>query len=266
MLRISKSTMKRHLFIALAVVGLALAGLALFCACAASSNDRGIEAEAAIVDQLYTLYPNQAFIEQTTQELEDYGFQVDVHRGDAITVDFYRQLPTHGYELIIFRVHSGLLGGGDVANKTWLFTSELYDKTRHVEEQLTGQLTYARTDEDAPWVFAVGAKFIAESMEGNLTDTAMVMMGCDCFHFEDMAKTFVEKGASTYLAWHRSVLLDYVDDATVALIQKLCSEKLPIEEAVSETMREKGPDPRFGAQLYAYPEQSVSKTLRQLIE
>jgi len=57
----------------------------------------------AIVDQLYVLQPKQDFIQQATQELEDYGFGVDLHSG----------LPGHGYEVIVFRVHSGLLGSED---------------------------------------------------------------------------------------------------------------------------------------------------------
>ncbi|TET88142.1 MAG: hypothetical protein E3J34_00925, partial [Dehalococcoidia bacterium] len=56
------------------------------------------------------LKPNQAFIDKMTQVLEAYGFKVDTYQGDEVTVDFYRQLPTYGYNLIIFRAHSGLLG------------------------------------------------------------------------------------------------------------------------------------------------------------
>jgi len=57
-------------------------------------------AKAAIVDQLYSLQPKQDFIQQTTQELEDYGFGVNLHS----------RLPGHGYEVIVFRADSGLLG------------------------------------------------------------------------------------------------------------------------------------------------------------
>ena len=57
-------------------------------------------AKAAIADQLYVLQPKQDFIQQTTQEFEVYGFGVDLHSG----------LPGHGYKVIVFRAHSGLLG------------------------------------------------------------------------------------------------------------------------------------------------------------
>ncbi len=92
-------------------------GLILFGACSTPNSE--VESKAAIIDQLYDLQPNPAFIEQTTQYLQDYGFEVDLYQGDAVTVDFYRKLPTYGYKLIIFRVHSGLLGvDPKVTNRT----------------------------------------------------------------------------------------------------------------------------------------------------
>ena len=85
-------------------------------------------------------------------------------------------------------------------------------------------------------------------------------------HFEDMAQAFIQKGASTYIAWDASVMLDYVDGATYVLIDKLCSDELTVKEAVAQTMAEKGSDPRYGSVLKHYPRQSASKTLSQLIE
>ena len=244
---------------------LGLPGLILFGACSAPSPK--LEARAAIIDQLYNLQPNEAFIEQTTRYLEDYGFEVDLYQGDAVTVDLYRELPTYGYKLILFRVHSGLLGvDPKVTNRTWLFTAEPYSKTKHLTEQLTDQVTYAKPYDDTPWIFAISAKFIAESMKGQLSNTAIIMMGCDCLHFEDLAQAFIQKGASTYIAWDVSVLLDYVDDATITLVEKLCSEELTIGAAVAQTMDEKGPDPDYGAVLNYYPGQSGDKTIKQLTQ
>ena len=68
----------------------------------AGSNRSG-EFKAAIVDQLYSLQPNEGFISEVTRELEDYGFKVDLYQGDEVTVDLYRRLPSYGYKLIIFR-------------------------------------------------------------------------------------------------------------------------------------------------------------------
>jgi len=256
--------MKWNPCIALAVLIVGLPGLAIFSACTAPIPES--EPKAAIIDQLCILLPNQTFIEQTTRKLEEYGFKVDVYSGDAVTVDLYRKLPSYGYKLIIFRVHSGLLGvDPKVINKTWLYTNEPYSKTSHLVEQFGDKVTYAKTRDEAPWCFAVSAEFI-EDVEGRFNNTAMIMMGCDGLHFEDMAQAFIQKGASTYIAWDFSVMLNYVDDVTPLLIEKLCSNGLTVKEAVAQTMTEKGPDPRYGSVLNYYPRQSALKTLSQLIE
>jgi hypothetical protein len=80
--------------VALAALILALLPeLILFGACIAPNPK--VEAKAAIIDHLYDLQPDEAFIVQITQYLEGYDFKVDL----------YRKLPTHEYQLIIFRVH-----------------------------------------------------------------------------------------------------------------------------------------------------------------
>jgi len=222
--------------------------------------------KAAIVDQLYSLQPNLAFIQQTTQELEDYGFEVDVYQGDEVTVNFYRELPSYGYDLIIFRAHSGLLGReGEIVTRTCLFTNEPYSQIRHVTEQLTEQLAMARISEHHPWVFGIGSKFVTQSMEEELDNTVIIMMGCSCLYLEDLATAFIDKGASTYLGWDASVGLDYVDKATPVLITNLCAKRMTIKEAVYETMAEVGADPDYHAWLKYYPAASGSQTIRELM-
>jgi len=222
---------------------------------------------AAIIDQLGAVFPNDVFVQQVSGYLEEYGFMVDVHCDEAVTVDLYRHLPSYGYEMIIFRVHSGLLGvDPQVTGKTWLYTDEPYSKTRHLAEQLGNQLTFAKTTDDAPWYCAVSGKFFEKSMEGTFNDTVIIMMGCDCLHYEDLAQAFIEKDASIFVAWDTSVLLDYVDSATPSLVEKLCCDGLSVEEAVRQTMREEGADPRYGSVLKYYPKQNGVKTLKQLIK
>ena len=243
---------------------LALPGLLLINACLGPRPE--VEAKAAIIDQICIHRPNEPFIGEVTKELQDYGLEVDVYRGDAVTVDLYRKLPSYGYKLIIFRVHSGSRIGEDVAVRTWLFTNEPYSKTRHYVEQLTNRVTFTKTQVDAPWMFAISAKFITQSMERQFANTAIIMMGCGVPHLKDLAQAFVEKGASTCLAWNASVHLNYVDGATPVLVEKLCSKELTIAKAVAQTMREKGPDPEYGAMLKYYPLETGDKTLWQLIE
>lgn len=222
--------------------------------------------KAAIVDQLYSLQPNPAFIHQTAQELEDYGFEVDIYQGDEVTVDFCRELTSYGYDLIIFRAHSGLLGReGEIIKKTCLFTNEPYSQTSHVTQQLTEQLAMARISEHYPWVFAIGSKFVTQSMEEEFDNTVIIMMGCSCLYLEDLATAFIDQGASTYLGWDASVGLDYVDEATPVLITNLCTKRMTIKEAVYETMAEVGADPDYHACLKYYPVTSGGQTIGELM-
>lgn len=236
----------------------------MFSGCSVPSPNH--EARAAIVDQLYSLQPNQAFIEEVTQELKAYGFEVDLYQGDDVTVDFYRQLSNYKYDLIIFRAHSGLLGSeGGTIKRTCLFTNEPYSQTKHIAEQLSDQLAKARIDENHPWVFGIGDEFVTQSMEGQFNNTVIIMMGCSCLYLDDLAQAFIERGASAYLAWNATVELDYVDRAIVSLVKNLCSERLTVKKAVDLTMATEGPDPKHGAVLEYYPRGSGSKTIGELI-
>jgi len=231
------------------------------------SSDNLAESKAAIVDQLHSLQPNEAFISEVTREFEDYGFEVDIYQGDEVTVDLYGRLPGYGYKLIIFRAHSGLLGSeGEVIERTCLFTNEPYSETKHVAEQLSDQLAMARIDENHPWVFGVGDKFVTRSMEGEFDNTVIIMMGCSCLYLEDLAQAFINKGASAYLAWDAAVDLDYVDEATPYLIRQLCVDRVTVGKAAASTMNIVGPDPKYGAVLKYYPAQSGAKSLRELIQ
>jgi len=230
-----------------------------------SPNNTG-RPRAAIVDQLSSLQENETFIANVTGELEDYGFEVDLWRGDNITVDFYRGLPGRGYELIIFRAHSGILEGeGGTILKTTLFTNEEYSEMKYLPEQLEDRLFMAKIAEGYDWMFSISQKFIRQSMTKNFDNTVVIMMGCSGIYLPDLAEAFVDKGASAYLAWDASVLLDYTDEATLYLIGQLCSENATIKEAVSSTMDVVGPDPQYGAELKYYPSGSGDKTLEELI-
>ena len=264
--------------IALVIVGI-IAFVHIYRINQSSSVNLG-EPKAAIIDQLYTLQSNQAFIQQMTQELEDYGFEVDLYQGDDVTVNLYRRLPSYRYKLVIFRAHfavhgyemialqphSGLLSGeGEIIERTCLFTNERYSQTKHVAEQLGDQLAITRIDENHPLVFGIGDEFVTQSMEGEFDNTVIIMAGCACLYLDDLARAFIDKGASTYLGWDANVDLSYVDDATISLIQNLCTERCTVEKAVAKTMAEKGPDPYWKAVLQYYPSHSGSSTIAELI-
>lgn len=261
--------MKRYLFILLALLVLIVPGLTSCGSSPALSSNA--EAKAAIIDQLYIFQPNPSFIDKTTEALEDYGFKVDVWQGEEITVDFYRELPQYGYEIIVFRAHMGILcyvkGSEVVPTKiTCLFSGETYTPTKYVAEQLTERVQEAQMPEDCPTVFAVNPEFITESMKGNFDNTAIIMMGCAGHYIDDMAAAFVQKGASTYLGWSATVILDYVDTAALNLVGNLCAKDLTVEQAAAKTMAEVGQDPYYNARLKYYPAKSGSQTICELVK
>jgi len=60
--------------------------------------------KAAIVDQgslAPTAGPNPVFVKKATAILKEAGFSVDYYPGEEVTVEFYRNLPTYGYDFII---------------------------------------------------------------------------------------------------------------------------------------------------------------------
>lgn len=75
------------------------------------------------------------------------------------------------------------------------------------------------------------------------------MSGCTCLYLQDLDQAFTSKRASAYLVWDQAVKLDYVDDATIALIDNPCAQGLTIKEVVVKTIAEKGADPEGGAQI-----------------
>ena len=232
--------------------------------------DDGGGLKAVIVDQLSSIRENDAFVANVTKQLEEYGFKVDLYQRDEVNVGLYWQLATRGYKLIIFRAHSGLLAENEVTqDRTVLFTNEQYNQLKYGAEQLNDQLVMARVSESYPMVFGIPPRFIRESMEGRFDDAVVIMMGCSGLFVRDLAQAFVDKGASVYVGWNGSVELYYIDEATLYLVEQLCSGNLTIKEAVSSTMSAIGPDPvhKAGLEYYpTYPADSGGKTLQELIE
>ena len=149
---------------------------------------------------------------------------------------------------------------------TYLFTNEPFNRMKYTRELLGDELAAAYVLKGDPVYFVIGPKFITHSMNGNFNNTVVIVAGCSCLHYDDLAQAFTSKGASCYFAWDHSVELDYVDEATTSLVENLCSKGLSVKEAVDHTMATIGPDPDWGAVLKYYPAQSADNTLQELIQ
>lgn len=212
---------------------------------------------AAIVDQLSLTQPNPEFVSSARTLLAQAGYLVDYYPGERVTVDFYRSLPTRDYDVVILRVHSGIVVERDATTGqethteyVSLFTGEPYSESKYVEEQI-GRLGRSIYYEGAPPLFGTGPGFIEESMEGRFDNTLIVLMGCDGLRSTRMAQAFLDKGAGAFVSWSKRVSASHTDAATLRLLELLLLEGLAIGDAVSQTAAEVGPDPFYGAELRA---------------
>jgi hypothetical protein len=212
--------------------------------------------KAAIVDQLSFTFPNKTFIEVAATTLTTAGYTVDYYSGEKVTVKFYRNLPSYGYRLIIFRVHTTGRGA--------FFTSEGYSKSLYVWEQLNDQIWRVSYDGNEPFYFGISPSFVKSCMNGRFDQTIIVAMGCTTLQFNDMAQAFIGKGARVYIGWTGLVSASHTDTATTRLLHYLLIDKLTIKNAIRKTMEEVGTDPisKVGSHLAAFPEQSCNYAIQ----
>jgi hypothetical protein len=226
------------------------------------------ELKAAIVDHLSLTFPNQTFKQTATSILKQAGYSVDYYPGEKVTVEFYRNLPTHGYKIIILRVHSSATPVGGTEGPVVLFTSERISLTKYVYEQLTDQLmgvAYSEEEkEKGITYFGISPLFVTNGMKGRFQNTVIIMMGCEGLDNPLMAKAFVGKGAEVYISWNKPVSASHTDLATTHLLKHLLIEKRTVKEAIQETFKEVGADPAYKSLLIAYPIEALDYTITDI--
>src|SRR3972149_1506032 len=143
------------IFVLLAILGAAPAA-GLLARSLAFGGSTSEPRTAVIVDQLSLTQPNPAFIETATDTLEGAGYTVDYFPGEEVTVDFYRNLPTHGYDLVILRVHGGRVMSEDGRRDyVGLFTSEPYSETGYLDDHKAQRLVISWYYEGSPAYFGI---------------------------------------------------------------------------------------------------------------
>ena len=254
--------------VALAV---ALAAAGVIFMLAGGSGGRS-QLRAAIVDQLGNRIPNPSFVENATATLKEAGYTVDYYAGDEATVELYRDLPTHDYDIVIWRAHSAVPNKdlslptdvdpliiervmSKIGNDVLLFTSQPYDGTAYLEEQKVMRLfpVVYGGDSASDTYFAISSGFVEASMRGGFDHTTIILMGCSSLASEKTAAAFVDRGAGAVIGWSDTVSPEHTDAATERLLQYLLKDSLPTAEAVEKTMAELGPDPSYGAVMRSYP-------------
>lgn len=270
--------MRRLALPAVAVAGLAAAALAvvLFVTNSTSSEPPAVPRTAVIIDQLALTSPDPAFAWQAAATLEAAGYTVDYIPSEQVTVDFYRELPSRGYGLVIVRGHSGLAyadaeavaqevrGQGDA----FLFTSEPYTAEKYAADQRARRLSVAyyfdpagaSQDLDAlleafqtlPRYFGIKPGFLESSAQGRFPRATVILMGCNGLSSPALAKAFVSRGAASVVGWDDLVSAAHTDAATERLLTHLLTENVSLDTAVAQTAAESGPDPTYGGELTLY--------------
>jgi hypothetical protein len=204
----------------------------------------------AILDPLEGL--EEDFTSSCLRLFESAGFEADVFRGDEVSVGRIKNI-SGGYRIVVFRVHSSVYHG-----RVWFFTGEEYSQGRYVLEQLVDEIHPARPTLGSEFLFAVGAEFVLHFLEDRFDETLIVVMGCDGLRSYDLAKAFLEAGASAYVSWDGPVSLEHTDDATLVMLRGLVAEGMCLGDAVRYTMELVGPDPSYSSFLRFFPEEGES--------
>jgi hypothetical protein len=213
-----------------------------------NSNLNNGVSNAALIDALYSDYPNDEFTKSVNNTLREAGFNLDVFQGAEVTVDFLERLRS-GYKLVILRMHSAL----SESNELYLFTAQPYSVGEYAQEQSYLLIKEAYASASSQPVFAVNWGFIKKLVAGRFSGTLVVAMGCDGANDPYLAKEFINQGAVGYIAFDGSVSLSHSDLATSYLVQALYLEKLPPEQAVNKANAEAGGDPAWGSILEYFP-------------
>jgi hypothetical protein len=258
-----ESERKRRLRLALIVtvlVSISLgSGFIIYSILNRSPTSQAVGFKAAIVDQLSRTFPNSSFNDNARTVLVPAGYTVDYYAPDQVTVEFFRSLPSKGYDLVIIRAHSTGWFTGDPIT---IYTSEIRRPDIYVYEQLTGSLTGGNLKPvDNRTYFTIPAKFVRDAMQGKFSNSMIIMMGCTGLRDSEMAQAFIDRGANVYISWDKSVDPHRTDMATAALLRQLVQGRT-VRQAVNISMSLIGPDV-FNSQLAYYPVNGGDTELHQ---
>ena len=212
--------------------------------------------KAAIIDQLNTDIPNESFHNQTIEYFQASGYEVDVFTTNDITVNFYKNLPKMNYNFIVIRT----FGVSEKSNESIsLFTGEKYQEDKYVSEQLFGQVKKASptgeligsktTDNSTVWFtlnntgflgtplslkeyFVITPKFVKDSMIGKFPETVFILAGSSTLENDSMAKSLIDRGATTVIGWDDKVTNSEGDKMILELLEKVLIDNVKVRQAV----------------------------------
>jgi hypothetical protein len=249
-----------------AIIAASLVVLSIVTVYSFHSQPNNNEPKAAIIDQLSSLeeFTNATFVKTATNMLTAAGYQVTYYKGSDVNVDFYQSLPTDGYKILIFRVHSALRldnNTGALTQPLDFFTSEPYSNA-YGSWQLANLLDivmYNATSESK--YFGISPNFVRDVMEGSFQNATIILEGCNGLDGEGRSETMLQaliyKGAKVIIGWNASVSASHTDTGVEDLLNALLVKNETVKEAVEATNSEIAPDPTYENELLYYPSQST---------
>ena len=230
-----------------------------------SDYDDGI-LKAVIIDQLHEEIPSQYFQKEAKKYFTKAGYEVELFTTKDITVDFYKKLPSMGYDYIVIRSHA--LTGRTGEDSPKLYTSEKYTTDKYVNEQLfgiidgaylnprtdirvtvdvsdlqeTGQVVFSMRNSSQAnnWgarvttdeYFVIGAKAVDELMVGKFPGSTIILGGCDTASSSVLADSLLKKGASEVVGWDANVGSMQNDMTMLKILRETLENKMELSEAV----------------------------------
>jgi hypothetical protein len=210
----------------------------------ASSSLRRI----ALIDELATDNPDPSFVESVNSSASAAGYRLDYFPPWSATIQFFADLPTKGYSMVIFRNHGPGVG---LSSEPGIATSVPYDQNAWVGDQLNDRL--AIMEIGGHLYFAITPRFISDLMCGQFSGTMVLAMFCNSASFYiPLVHAFVDKGAKSFIGWNSSVTVGY-DDLSFDKLVPLLLGGSSVAQSVETVMRDLGPDPVYGGHLAFYP-------------
>jgi len=210
---------------------------------------------------------NITFVRDTRELLKGIGVKVDYVGVNDVTLGVYQDLAK--YNLIILRVHSGLLVGEEEKEEVvCFFTSEPLRENldKYGEWFSKGYLANATLElrDDGTKKHFIGVKpdFISNCLNGEFENSIIIAMGCNSLESYSMARAFVDdRKALMYIGWTRDVTADCTDNATLELLKRFFQKNQTVKEAIKRLK-----DSVTQAVLKYYPDRAAELRPKEIIE
>lgn len=213
-----------------------------------------VKPKALIADGLYEDYPNPELLEFLKKILENHGYQVDVIKGENVSLDVFRKLTS--YNLIILRLHGGYAevqtAEGSNVSFIGLFTGMYWEEGKYDElkERLLVTKGTPLLNPEVKFVAAL-PKFFKEEVKGRFpTYSVIVVASCYGLAKVDIAYALFQKGLKYYIGWGGRVTVAHMDESVKLLFKLVFEDNLSWPKAVERVNEILGADPESGSKMH----------------